>query len=168
MSKKAVGLRQSFFLEIKGNIDHVLFFNYICHQNQNQTMKVEEVPQDAMFFKNTVIRDVAYAIDDDGNYTPVISEGWEVKNDALSITWDEISAKCEEIRGKVLAGELSPLAYHLERNIMGIGLFARYTGQSKWKVKKHLKPEKFYELDENMLQKYAEVLRISIEELKTV
>ena len=131
-------------------------------------MKVNEVPQDARFFKNTVIRDVAYAIDEEGNYTPVISEGWEVKNDALGITWDDIGEKCEEIREKVLTGQLSPLAYHLEKNIMDISLFAKYTRQNTRKVKKHLKPEYFKKLDDSVLQKYAEVLRISIEELKTV
>ena len=131
-------------------------------------MKVNEVPQDARFLKNTVIRDVSYAIDEEGNYTPVISEGWEVKNDALGITWDDIGEKCEEIREKVLAGQLSPLAYHLERNIMDISLFAKYTRQNTRKVKKHLKPEYFNKLDDSVLQQYAEVLRISIEELKTV
>ena len=131
-------------------------------------MKVKEVPQDSKYFKNTVIRDVAYAVDDDGNYTSVISAGWEVKSDALEITWDEIDERCEAIRGKVLAGRLSPLAYHLEKNIMNIGLFAKYTGQTKRKVKKHLKPESFKELNDSVLHKYAEVLRISIEELKTV
>ena len=131
-------------------------------------MNVKEVPQDSKFFKNTVIRDVAYAIDDDGNYMPVISEGWEVKNDALDITWDDIGEKCEEIRREILAGKLSPLAYHLEKNIMDVGLIAKYTGQTKRKVRKHLKPEKFKELDESVLYKYAEALRISIEELKTV
>ena len=131
-------------------------------------MKINEVPQDSKFFAQTVIRDVAYAIDDDGNYKTVISEGWEAKNDALDITWDDISEKCEAIRAKVLDGKLSPLAFHLEKNIMKIGLFAKYTGQTKRKVKKHLKPECFNKLNENILHKYAEVLRISINELKTV
>jgi Zn-dependent M32 family carboxypeptidase len=131
-------------------------------------MKAKEVPQDSKFFKNTVIRDVAYAIDDDGAYIPVISEGWEVKNDALDVTWDDIDEKCEEIRGEVLAGKLSPLAYHLEKNIMDVGLLAKYAGLTKRTVKKHLKPDKFKELNDNILQKYAEVLRISIEELKRV
>ena len=131
-------------------------------------MKVKEVPQDSKFLKNTVIRDVAYAVDDDGNYTPVISEGWEVKNDALDITWNVIDEKCEGIREKVLSGKISPLAYHLEKNIMDVALFARYTGQTKRKVKKHFHPEEFNKLDDSVLQKYAEILRISIDELKTV
>jgi len=131
-------------------------------------MKVKEVPQDLKFFKDTVIRDVAYAVDDNGNYTSIISNGWEIKNDALDITWNNIDEKCEEIRKQVLAGKLSPLAYHLEKNIMDVGLFARYTRQTKRKVKKHLNPEYFRELTDSVLQQYAEVLRISIEELKTV
>jgi len=131
-------------------------------------MKVKEVPQDLKFFKDTVIRDVAYAVDDNGNYTSIISKGWEIKNDALDITWNNIDEKCEEIRKQVLAGKLSPLAYHLEKNIMDVGLFARYTRQTKRKVKKHLNPEYFRELTDSVLQQYAEVLRISIEELKTV
>ena len=131
-------------------------------------MKVKEVPQDLKFFKDSVVRDVAYAVDDEGNYTPVISEGWEVKHDALDITWHNINEKCEAIRLKVLAGELSPLAYHLEKNIMNISLFAKYTGQNTRKVKKHLHPEHFKALNDKILNKYAEVLRISVEELKTV
>jgi hypothetical protein len=131
-------------------------------------MKVKEVPQDSKFFTNTIIRDVAYAIDDDGNYTPIISEGWDVKNDALDVTWDDIAERCEEIRKKVLAGTLSPLAYHLEKNIMKVGLFAKYTGQTKRVVKKHLKPECFNKLNDSVLHRYSEVLRISIEEIKTV
>ena len=131
-------------------------------------MKVKEVPQDSKFFKNTVIRYIDYAVDDDGSYTPVISEGWEVKNDALDLTWDNIRENCEEIREQVLAEKISPLAYHLEKNIMDISLFAKYTGQSKRAIKKHLNPKAFKELDDKILRKYAEVLRISVEELKTV
>jgi len=131
-------------------------------------MNVKEVPHDSKVLRNTVIRDVTYAVDDEGNYTSVITEGWGVKDDALDITWDEIGEKCAEIREKVLAGKLSPLAYHLEKNIMDVGLFAKYTGQTGRKVKKHLNPKKFKELDESVLNKYAEVLRISVDELKTV
>ena len=131
-------------------------------------MKVKEVPRDSKILKNTVIRDVAYAVDDDGNYTSVISEGWAVKDDALGVTWDAIREKCEEVREKVLAGKLSPLAYHLEKNIMDIGLFAKYTGQTKRKAKRHLEPEKFRELSDPILHQYADVLRISVEELKTI
>ena len=48
-------------------------------------MKVEDVPQDLKYFKDSVVRDVAYAVDDDGKYQMVMSDGWEVKNDALDV-----------------------------------------------------------------------------------
>jgi len=131
-------------------------------------MKVKEVPQDSKFYTNTAVRDMSYAVDDDGNYKMVVSEGWEVKNDALDMTLEMISEKCERVRNRVLAGELSPLAYHIEKNIMDLGLLSKYTGFWKMTIKKHLKPEKFKELDDKVLFKYAEALRITVEELKTV
>ena len=131
-------------------------------------MKVEEVPQDLKFFKNTIVRDVAYAVAETGNYTSVISDGWEVKHDALDVTWEDINEKCEEIRKQVLTGKLSPLTYHLEKNIMSVGLFAKYAGESKRKIKQQFNPEKFKNLNEDKLRKYAEILRISVNELKTV
>ena len=131
-------------------------------------MKVKEVPQDSKFYKNTAVRDMSYAVDDDGNYKMVVSEGWEVKNDAMDVMLESINEKCEQVREKVLAGELSPLAYHIEKNIMDFDLLAKYTGFWKMTVKKHLKPEKFKELDDKVLFKYAEALRITVEELKTV
>ena len=131
-------------------------------------MKVNEVPQDSRIYVNTLFNDINYAIDDNGNYVQVFSEGWKVKNDALDVALDEVNERCEEIRKQVLAGELSPLAYHLEKNIMEVGLLAKYTGLFKRTIKKHLKPEKFKELNDKVLLKYAEALRITVDELKTV
>jgi len=131
-------------------------------------MKVNEVPQDSRIYVGNLFSDMTYALDDDGNYVPVFSEGWKVKNDALDIALDAVNERCEEVRKQVLAGKLSPLAYHLEKNIMEVGLFAKYTGVSKRTIKKHLEPENFKELDDSVLLQYAEALRITVEELKTV
>jgi hypothetical protein len=131
-------------------------------------MKVKEVPQDSRIYIGSAFRDVSYALDDDGKFVPVVSEGWAVKNVALDIAWDEINEKCEEIRQQVLAGKLSPLAYHLKKNHMEVGLLADYTGISKRTIKKHLQPEYFAALDDGVLQQYADTLRITVEELKTV
>jgi hypothetical protein len=131
-------------------------------------MKVKEVPQDARVYINTVFSDMSYALDDDGNYVPVFSDGWEVKNDALDIALDSVNEKCEEKRQQVLAGKLSPLAYHLEKNLMDVGLVAKYTGLRRRTVKKHLKPDIFAALEDSVLQQYADALRITTEELRTV
>ena len=131
-------------------------------------MKTEEVPQDLQFFKDNVIRDVMYAVDENGNYTPVISDGWSVKNDALNAVWDDIREQCEEIRQQVLAKEVSPLAYHMKKSLLEIGMLSSYAEIPKRKIRKHLDYDEFMKLDDETLQKYADAMRITIEELKCV
>ena len=131
-------------------------------------MKKEEVPQDLQFFKDNVIRDVMYAVDENGHYKPVLSDGWDVKNDALNAVWDDIREQCEEIRLQVLAKAISPLAYHMKKSLQEIGMLASYSGIPKRKIRKHLKYDEFMKLDEETLQKYADALRITVDELKRV
>ena len=131
-------------------------------------MKAKEVPQDLKYFKDKVIRDLTYAIDEEGRYTSIFSDGWDVKNDLLGIVWDEIMEECEPVRQRVLAKELSPIAYHMKKNLQDIGMLAAYSGIPKRKIKKHLQYEAFIKLDEETLQQYADALRISVEELKQV
>ncbi|MCQ2194912.1 MAG: helix-turn-helix domain-containing protein [Paludibacteraceae bacterium] len=131
-------------------------------------MKVDEVPQDLKYFQNTVMRDVTYAVDENGNYTSVLSDGWSVKNDALELTMDNIYEGCEEIRQRVLAGETSLLEYYAAKNIMDIDLLSDYTGISKRNIRKHFDPKVFAQLDQKTLEKYADVLRITVEELTTM
>lgn len=131
-------------------------------------MKVDEVPQDLKYFQNTVMRDVTYAVDENGNYTSVLSDGWSVKNDALELAMDNIYEGCEEIRQRVLAGETSLLEYYAAKNIMDIDLLSDYTGISKRNIRKHFDPKVFAQLDQKTLEKYADVLRITVEELTTM
>lgn len=129
-------------------------------------MKINEVPQDLKFFKDKVVRDVNYAVDDDGQYTPVVSDGWDVKNDILTAIWDDILEECESIRQQVLDRETSPLAYHMKKNLQDVSMLAAYSGIPKRKIKKHLRYDDFFQLDTDVLEKYADALRITVEELK--
>ena len=131
-------------------------------------MKANEVPQDLKYFKDNVIRDLNYALDEDGLYTSIISDGWDVKNDALGIVWEDIMEECESIRQQVVAKKISPIAYHMKKNLQDIGLLSAYSGIPKRKIKKHLCYEEFMKLDDASLQKYADALRISVEEIKQV
>lgn len=131
-------------------------------------MKVEDVPQDARFFQNSVARDVCYALDEQGNYQAVVSMGWNVKADALQTVLDDVEEQCEPIRQRVLRHEVSPLAYHMEKNLMDIDMLAENSGISKRKVKKHMEYDEFQKLDRKTLENYAYTLRISVEELLTV
>ena len=125
-------------------------------------MKVEDVPQDARFFQNSVARD------EQGNYQAVVSMGWNVKADALQTVLDDVEEQCEPIRQRVLRHEVSPLAYHMEKNLMDIDMLADNSGISKRKVKKHMEYDEFQKLDRETLENYAYTLRISVEELLTV
>jgi hypothetical protein len=49
---------------------------------------------------------------------------------------------------------------------MKVRLLSKYTGISKWKIKRHLQPEKFAALKDSVLQKYAEILRTTVDDLK--
>lgn len=131
-------------------------------------MKVEDVPQDLKYGKSLVVRDVNYAVDKDGNYTTVVSDGWDVKNDILTAVWEDILEECEPIRQQVLEKKVSPLAYHMKKNLQDVGMLAAYSGIPKRKVKKHLRYDDFFSLDANILGIYADALRITVEELKRV
>ncbi|MGN0225958.1 MAG: hypothetical protein ACI4A7_07795 [Prevotella sp.] len=131
-------------------------------------MKVDEVPQDLKYYEGSDVRDVAYAIDETGHYTTVMSNGWEAKNDALEAAWDEIDNQCEEVLQRVRSGETSPLEYHAIRNLMSVSLLSVYSGFSKRTIRKHFDPKKFAELDDKTLSIYADVLRITVEQLKSI
>lgn len=129
-------------------------------------MKKKDVPQDDENLFEGKFKVVKYAVDDDGNYGTVGSSGWEPENVVLNQAWDEINKKVEETKKKIEDGELSPLAYHMEKNIMDVGMLSQYMDISKRKVAKHLEPSGFNDLDAKTLEKYAEVFDISVEELK--
>lgn len=129
-------------------------------------MKKKDVPQDDENLFEGKFKVVKYAVDDDGNYGTVGSTGWEPENVVLNQAWDEINKKVEETKNKIDAGELSTLAYHMEKNIMDVGMLSQYMDISKRKVSRHLEASGFAELDTKTLEKYAEVFDISVEELK--
>ena len=131
-------------------------------------MKKEDVPQDLRYFKDQIVRDVLYAVDENGHFTPVVSDGWCVKNDALEVVWDEIREQCEDIRQQVIAKKVSPLAYHLKKSLLNISMLSAYSEIPKRKIRKHLKYNEFINSDENTLQKYADAMRITVEELKRI
>jgi len=131
-------------------------------------MKIKDVPQDLKYLKGAVVRDVNYAVDDEGHYQAVLSDGWTPKTEALDLAWDEIDMQCEEVLERIRNGESSPLEYHMVKNLMTVELLSDYTGLSKRTIRKHFKPEKFEALDEETLTTYAEALRITVEQLKQI
>jgi hypothetical protein len=131
-------------------------------------MKIDEVPQDKGYLIEGKISDLNYVVDKEGHYTSKQSKGWQPKNEAITLAWDVVFERTGEARSQVLAGNLSPIAFYMELNIMDIAILSSYTGISKWKVRKHLKMRNFNKLKPSLLVKYAEALNITPAELVNV
>ncbi|MBK8339522.1 MAG: hypothetical protein IPK99_05690 [Flavobacteriales bacterium] len=131
-------------------------------------MKKDEVPQDDANMLEGKFKVVKYALNEKGEFEKVPSVGWEPENVALSQAWDVINEKVEAARQQVLKGAASPLLFHMEKNMMDVVLLAKYMDLPTGKVKRHLEPDGFVQLDSILLAQYAEVLLITVEELKRV
>jgi hypothetical protein len=129
-------------------------------------MKKEDVPQYRGLFGQR--RAVCYALDTDGGYVLTQTAGWDPVNLANLQAWQAIAEELTEILCRVQTGELSPLAYHMARSQMTVGLLAKYVRMFRWKVRRHQRPEVFARLDNATLQRYAEVLQVSVAQLQTV
>jgi hypothetical protein len=128
-------------------------------------VKKKEVPQDDEGLLEGKFREPCYAVDEEGNYIAVPSTGWAPKNAALKQAWEEINMKTREAAKDVLEGRSSILVWHMEKKIMDLKLLSQYSGISRRKIRKHLKPDAFSELDTDTMQKYADAFNITLEEL---
>jgi len=129
-------------------------------------MKIKDVPQDNDgFLQEGKVRDLCYAVDDDGNYKQVLSIGWNPKNEAMKLALQLVDEQVEKTRLEVIEGKLSPLAYYMEKNIMDVKLVSEYTGIPKRKIRKHLFPDVFFKLSPSEIEKYAKVFNITNEDL---
>lgn len=129
-------------------------------------MNVNEVPQDPKDFKEgDKLKKLMYAVGKDGKYTGINSAGWEVENFAMKQAWDVADEELKETYDKVKAGELSPIAFYMQKSLMELPLLAKYAGKWQWQVKRHMKPDVFKKLDAAMLQTYAGIFNITVEEL---
>lgn len=130
-------------------------------------MKKEEVPHD-LGSLGKITKEVCYATDETGKYTTQLSEGWNVKTNALDVTWEDIDNKVKAAKEKVLRGEASPILFFMEKSVMNIGILASYTGFFKWQIKRHLNPNIFKKLSPKKLTAYAEVFNVSVDDLKNM
>lgn len=66
-------------------------------------MKIEEVPQDLKYYDGTIVRDVNYAVDDEGRYQAVMSDGWAPKTEALELALENDVDQEERSRMEIQA-----------------------------------------------------------------
>jgi DNA-binding phage protein len=114
------------------------------------------------------LKEVCYAVDEDGSFVLAESAGWDPKNIANDQAWDLINEQVKETLEKIKSGKLSPLAYHMVRNQMGLGLLAKYAGLNRLRVWRHLKPAGFKRLKRQQLKRYAKIFGIDVADLAKI
>jgi len=113
-------------------------------------------------------REMLYSGYSDGKYEKEVGYHNETDRTTLEQAWDLFNDRIEDARKKVLAGEASPILYHMEKMLVTPMDLSMHAGIMVWRVKRHLKPKKFNKLSEKTLKKYADAFNISIDQLKKV
>ena len=131
-------------------------------------MKKSEVPQDKSNLESANFKELCYAVDENGEYTTTHSSGWDPKTIALNNAIQEINQRVEDAKSRVLSNQTSPIEYYMELHKMDVNILASYVGIWKWRVNRHFKPSVFKKLSTQLLQKYAAVFEISIDQLKNI
>ena len=117
-------------------------------------MRPDEVPaQSAPLYEGAT--KAAYVVGPDGRYTIVPNGGTEAEVTVTeeAVAWFEQQA--EAARCRVLAGETSPLDYHMWRRRMDVPTLASATGYWRMTVRCHLRPKIFAKLSRGKLERYA-------------
>ena len=127
-------------------------------------MNVGEIPQDDSILEGH--RRACYAKDDDGRFVIVASRGWEVEAIANRQAQIDVESRIAAAARAVIEGRRSPLAFHMARAHMDVGLLASYTGFWSLRIRHHLRPRVFARLPERILQRYADALSIDVRAIR--
>lgn len=127
-------------------------------------MRERDVPQE----RNATLaghRKAVYAVADDGKLRLVPSRGWEAEEIVTRQAIDALERHARDARARALAGEASPLEYHMYRARMDVALLSQTTGIWRWRVRRHFNPRVFARLSPFFRRRYAEALGIPVEAL---
>lgn len=127
-------------------------------------MKVDEVPQD----EGGSIHKAMYAVDPQGRYTTVVSNGWQAENAATGVAIADFDLDLAAARERCLAGLSAPLDYHMCAHRMEVATLAEASGIARWRVRRHLRAGNFARLPKRLLTRYAQALQMPVEELSSL
>lgn len=114
------------------------------------------------------VRKLVYAVDDSGHYEGTTSTGSKVEETVTTQAIEEFIRLRDEVRARVVAGTASPLEYHMYDRRMDLQTLAQITGIWTWRVRRHLQPRHFATLKRSLLERYADVLGLTVEQLTTL
>jgi len=128
-------------------------------------LKAQEVPQDDNSTYHGEKRAV-YATTKDGDYGVVASSGWDVEAEATQQAVAELQRLADEAYAACETGKCSPLEYHMYAKRLDLLSLSQATGLFQWRIKRHFNVKNFNKLSDKLLDRYADVMGITISELK--
>lgn len=128
-------------------------------------MRSKQVPQDDSQTYGGH-KKLLYAVGENGHYQEAQSSGWQVESYATQMAVDDMQLQTEEMARRVRKGEVAPLAYYMLKRRLDIPTMAQMTGFFQWQVKRHMKPAVFKKLTDKKLQRYCQIMAISIESIR--
>lgn len=108
---------------------------------------------------------VSYVADNNGNQELVSGAMWQPVTIFNRQAWQKIEKQIEASKVKVASGNMSCLHYYMTANQMDTGLLAKYTCRPRWLVRLHMIPFFFNRLGRGTLNKYAQIFKISVDDL---
>jgi len=113
-------------------------------------------------------RKAVYAVGEDGKLRLVASRGWEAEEIVTRQAVQDLERRAADARRRALAGEASPLEYHMYSARMDLALLSQTTGLWRWRIRRHFRPQVFSRLSETLKKRYSDALGIAVEGLDQV
>jgi len=110
-------------------------------------------------------REMHYSFDPENGFRKKVDYQYPGNQVIIQQSWDAAESRLKEVSNKIKAGELSCIAWYMEKNLMELPMLSSYTGFMKWRIKRHLKPRVFRKLKPRILARYAAVFEIQTDEL---
>lgn len=128
-------------------------------------MDTEDVPQDQSI-TYAGHNKLLYARRRSGGYTAVKSSGWHAEELATCDAVREYERLAGEALQAARAGQASPLYFHMYRCRMDPSLLSQVTHIFRWRVKRHFRSDIFRKLSGATLNRYAQALDMTPDELQ--
>lgn len=109
---------------------------------------------------------IQYAVDGPGQCRRIESADTGTVDVVNRQAWEVIERQVALARAQVVDGKASVLLYYMTANQMDPCLLAKFMGIARWRVKRHLKPRVFAKLHPQLLAGYAELFKISVDDLR--
>ncbi|BAS68337.1 MAG: hypothetical protein DSY43_03120 [Gammaproteobacteria bacterium] len=111
---------------------------------------------------------IIYTINKQGQIKSTTGTGCDAEINALKEAIKEIEYNTKIALEQVKLSKISILAYHMHHQRLDVTMLAQATGQFKWQVKRHFKPNIFKRLPLKILRKYAVALDIDVNTLQNI